>query len=227
MTYELFYWPGLPGRGEFIRLALEFAGADYSETGGNGDQDIANPTFAPPALRDDDLVIGQTALILHYLGPKLGLAPDAERDRLWLHQVQLTMMDLVDEVHDTHHPVGSGLYYEDQVPEAKRRSEQFRTERMPKYLGWLERLAKRNPHGPDHMVGDRVTYADLSLFQILGGLEHAFPRAFARLIGDYPAISAIARAVPGTGRLPDYLSSDRRQDFNETGIFRLYPELDD
>ncbi|MAS07563.1 MAG: glutathione S-transferase [Ahrensia sp.] len=228
MAYKLYYWPGLPGRGELVRLALEFAGADYEDHGGfAGDAEIATPSFAPPYLRDGDLVIGQTALILHHLGPKLGLAPDDEAGRLWLHQIQLTMMDFVNEAHDTHHPVGTGLYYEDQKPEAVRRAEQFRTERMSKFLGWFEDVVARNPHGQDHMVGKAVTYADLSLFHILAGLDYAFPKATARLIGDYPAIAAIAEAVGRMPELSDYLASDRRQAFNETGIYRRYPELDD
>ena len=227
MAYKLYYWSGLPGRGEFVRLALEFAGADYEDHGGfSGDTDIATPSFAPPYLRDGDLVIGQTALILHHLGPKLGLAPQDEAERLWLHQIQLTMMDFVNEAHDTHHPVGSGLYYEDQKPEAVRRAEQFRTERMPKFLGWFETTVRRNPHGRGHMVGDAVTYADLSLFHILAGLDYAFPKAMARLIGDYPSIAAIAETVGQMPELSGYLASDRRQAFNETGIFRRYPELD-
>ena len=228
MAYTLHYWPGLPGRGEFVRLALEFAGADYEDFGGFGDdRDIATPSFAPPYLRDGDIVIGQTALILHHLGPKLGLAPQDEAGRLWLHQIQLTMMDFVNEAHDTHHPVGSGLYYEDQKPEALRRAEHFRTERMPKFLGWFETVVRGNPHGRGHMVGDAVTYADLSIFQILAGLDYAFPKATARQIGDYPSVAAIAKTVGQLPELSDYLASDRRQPFNETGIFRRYPELDD
>lgn len=228
MAYKLYYWPGLPGRGEFVRLALEYAGADYEDHGGFGeDRDIATPSFAPPYLRDGDLVIGQAALILHHLGPKLGLAPQDEAEKLWLHQIQLTIMDFVNEVHDTHHPVGSGLYYEDQKPEALRRAEHFRTERIPKFLGWLETVVRRNPHGQDHMVGDAVTYADLSLFHIFAGLDYAFPKAMARHIGDYPHIAAIAKAVGQMPELSGYLASDRRQAFNETGIFRRYPELDE
>lgn len=236
MAYELFYWPGIPGRGEFVRLALEYAGADYTEAadldpGYVGqfldDLSVRTPSFAPPCLKDGEVLIGQTALILHYLGPKLRLAPADETSRLWLHQVQLTMMDFVAEIHDTHHPIGSGLYYEDQKPEAARRAEDFRRNRMPKYLGWLERVIGRNPSGPKWMVGDSATYADLSLFHIVAGLEYAFPKAHARLIGDYQKVRSIAEAVADMTELSDYLSSDRRQPFNQNGIFRHYPELDD
>lgn len=235
MAYELFYWPGIPGRGEFIRLALEYAGADYEEAADFdpqavgyflSDRAVKTPSFAPPYLKDGDVYIGQTALILHYLGPKLGLAPEDEGQRLWLHQVQLTMMDFVNEIHDTHHPIGSGLYYEDQKEEAARRAQDFRDNRMPKFLGWLEMAARRNPSGPNWLVSERETYADLSLFHIMAGLSYAFPKAYARLIGNYPNILSISDAVAEMIELSDYLSSDRRQPFNESGIFRYYPELD-
>lgn len=236
MAYELFYWPGIPGRGEFVRLALEFAAADYTEAADIDpmyvgyfltDPSVTTPSFAPPYLKDGDVYIGQTAAILHYLGPKLWLAPEEEHERLWLHQVQLTMMDFVNEIHDTHHPIASGLYYEDQKDEAARRAEDFRRNRMHKYLGWFEMVSRRNPCGPNRMVGDGETYADLSLFHILAGLEYAFPKAYARLIGNFPNIAYIAEQVAEMPELADYLASDRRTPFNENGIFRHYPELDD
>src|SRR5690606_2122048 len=121
-TYELYYWSGIQGRGEFIRLALEDAGADYVDVvREKGDGIMAGvtaatvtPSFAPPFLRDGDVIVGQTALILHYLGPKLGLVPRDPRLRLWVHQIQLTIADCVAEAHDTHHPLGGDLYYEEQ-----------------------------------------------------------------------------------------------------------------
>ncbi|MCI5078326.1 glutathione S-transferase [Oricola sp.] len=219
-----------------MRLALEYAGVDYEDIALIDpeavayfltDLEIKTPAFAPPYLRDGDIVIGQTALILHYLGPKLWLAPQDEAERLWLHQVQMTMGDFVGEVHDTHHPIGPELYYEDQKREAERRSASFREHRMPKYLGWFERVLRRNPHGPTFLVGDSLTYADLSLFHILAGLDYAFPRAFASLIGEYPCVQELGEYVADQPELSAYLESDRRLPFNETGIFRHYPELDD
>jgi glutathione S-transferase len=185
-AYELFYWPGLPGRGEFVRLALEAAGAPYLDHARRPDgmaamqallEDTAlpHPPFAAPFLRDGTLLIGQTAAILLHLGRKHGLAPAEEEGRLWCHQIQLTIADLVAEAHDTHHPVASSLYYEDQKPEAARRARDFRDSRMPKYLGWFERILATNPAGPAHLVGHAPSYADLSLFQVVEGLRHAFP----------------------------------------------------
>ena len=211
MTYKLYYWPGIPGRGEFVRLALEYAGAPYEDVARNPDGGM-------------DQLIGQTAAILLHLGPKLGLVPDSESGRLWVNQIQLTIMDLVKEVHDTHHPVGSGLYYADQKPEAQRNAAEFRKHRIGKYLGWLESILAGHQGG--HLVGDRVTYADLSAFHIVAGLTYAFPKAAARTLGDCPKLKALADRLAVSPKLKPYLDSPRRLAFNERGIFRHYPELD-
>ncbi|MFT8246256.1 glutathione S-transferase [Roseomonas sp. BN140053] len=235
MAYELFYWPGIQGRGEFVRLALEEADAPYCDVAREsrdavsailGDAATVPIPFAPPVLRDGDLVIGQTAAILLHLGARHGLAPATEVGRLWCHQVQLTLADLVDEVHDTHHPVASSLYYEDQRPEAARRAENFRSERLPKFLGWCERVLARNPAGDAHLVGDALTYADLSLFQVVEGLRYAFPLAAARELAAMPRVVALHAAVARRPRIARYLASERRLPFNQQGIFRHYPELD-
>ena len=238
MAYQLYYWPGIQGRGEFVRLALECAGAEYvdvARTPGHGvpallrdleDGRAGRPPFAPPYLRDGDLVIGQTAAILLYLGPRLGLAPEEEADRLWTHQIQLTVADLVLEVHDTHHPVGAGLYYEDQKPEALRRAAEFRRDRIPKHLGWLERILANNPAGDDWLVGRATTYADLSAFQAVEGLRYAFPKATAAALAKTPRLARLAARVAELPRVRAYLASPRRIPFNEQGIFRRYPELD-
>lgn len=241
MAYELYYWPSIQGRGEFVRLALEQAGADYVDVArlhgpGQGvqalmrflkDRSVVHPPFAPPFLKDGALIVGQVAAILLYLGNRLGLAPSDEAGRLWAHQIQLTIADLVAEAHDTHHPVSSSLYYEDQKPEAARRAEAFRSERIPKYLGWLETILERNPAGADWLVGDRVGYADLSAFQVVEGLRYAFPRATARVLESTPKLVALTERIRALPRIAAYLASDRRITFNEDGIFRRYPELDE
>ncbi len=233
MRYQLYYWPGIQGRGEFVRLALEEAGADYEDVargphgtaammammdGGQG----ATPPFAPPFLKAGKLVIGQTANILFYLGPRHALAPRAEDKRLWLHQLQLTIADFVQEAHDTHHPLGPTFYYEDQRAAAKRRTQAFWDERVPKYLGYFEGILGE----VRFIAGRRLTYVDLSLFQIVEGLRYAFPRrmaAFERHIGGLVALRDRVAARPG---IVAYLASDRRIPFNEDGIFRHYGELD-
>ncbi|HVI32724.1 glutathione S-transferase [Phenylobacterium sp.] len=239
MAYELYYWPTIQGRGEFVRLALEQAGADYVDVGRDGargmrallegleDEGAVRPPFAPPYLKDGEVVVGQTAAILLYLGPRLGLAPDDEPGRLWTHQIQLTLADLVAEAHDTHHPISVDLYYEDQKPEAARRAQAFRRERIPKFLGWLETVLARNPAGSGWLVGDRVTYADLSAFQVVEGLRYAFPQATAAALGSSPGLADLAERVRALPRIAAYLASDRRIPFNEEGIFRRYPELDE
>ena len=237
MRYELYYWPGTQGRGEFVRLPLEEAGADYvdvaRERGGMNAMmallagtRIARPPFAPPFLMAGKQVIAQTANILLFLGPRLGLAPKAEAGRLWAHQLQLTVADFVQEIHDTHHPVSGGLYFEDQKPAARRRAEAFRRERAPKFLGYFEQVLARNSAGDRWLVGGRLTYADLSLFQIVAGLRYAFPRAMARLEKKHPRVVALHDRVAARPRIAAYLASDRRIPFNNDGIFRRYPELD-
>ena len=236
MAYELYYWPTIQGRGEFVRLALEEAGPEYvdvarqSKAGMRAMQSFMDkserPPFAPPFLRDGDLIIGQTAAILFYLGGKHDLAPKDEAGRLWTHQIQLTIADFVLEAHDTHHPIASGLYYEDQKQEAARRTEDFRDNRVPKYLDWLETILARNPAGSKHLVGGKLTYVDLSLFQVVAGLTYAFPNLMQRELLKYKNIAALHDAVGKRPRIRAYLQSPRRIAFNESGIFRHYPELD-
>jgi glutathione S-transferase len=237
MRYELYYWSSIQGRGEFVRLALEEAGADYVDVarqpGGETDmmrlldgERVARPPFAPPFLKAGQLLIGQTANILFYLGGQLGLAPASEAGRLWAHQLQLTIADLVDEAHDTHHPIAGSLYYEDQRKEALARAADFRQSRMPKYLGYLERVLSHNNARGGHLVGARLSYPDLSLFQIVAGLRYAFPRAMAGLEPKYPQVVMLHDRIAARPRIAAYLASDRRIPFNRHGIFRHYPELD-
>ena len=235
MRYELYYWPEIQGRGEFVRLALEEAGADYVDVARHGSGEermialmrngrIATPPFAPPFLKAGKLWIGQTANILLYLGARHGLAPRAEPGRLWAHQLQLTIGDFVVEIHDTHHPVASGLYYEDQKKEAKRRAEDFRKNRVPKFLGYFETVIERS--GGPFLLGRSLTYADLSLFQIVAGLRYAFPKTMKRLDKKVPHLVALHDRVAKRPRIAAYLASERRIAFNTMGIFRHYPELD-
>ena len=237
MAYELYYWAGIQGRGEFVRLALEEAGAGYVDVarGPGGEQAMmrmmrdapsGRAPFAPPFLKAGDLVIAQTASILLYLGAHHGLAPADEAGRLWAHQLQLTIADFVDEVHDTHHPIASGLYYEDQRQEANARATDFLKSRAPKYLGYFERVLERCPAGSDHLLGAELTYPDLSLFQIVAGMRYAFPRAMARLEPKHPRLVALHDRVAARPRIVAYLASDRRIPFNQHGIFRHYAELD-
>lgn len=241
MRYELYYWPSIQGRGEFVRLALEDAGAEYvdvarpAKRGGRGipalmrfleSRSVERPPFAPPFLKAGNRVIAQTANILLFLGPRLGLVPKNEASRLWAHQLQLTIADWVVEVHDTHHPISSGLYYEEQKPEAKRRAADFRAERLPKFLDYFEQILERNPKGTDYLVGKAVSYVDLSMFQMIAGLRYAFPRTMARLEPTHPRLVALHAHVSARRRLAAYLASERRLPFNQQGIFRHYPELD-
>jgi len=235
MRYQLFYWPEIQGRGEFVRLALEDAGASYEDVarkpGGldkmmrmmNGGRD-RHPPFAPPFLKAGKLVIAQVANILFYLGPRLKLAPRDEANRLWLHQLQLTVTDFVKEIHDTHHPVGSGLYYEDQKPEAKRYADNFLDERVPKYLGYFEAVLTKSK-GP-YLLGRRAGYIDLSVFQLIEGLRYAFPHAMKEIERRVTGLVELRSRVAERPRIKAYLASPRRIAFNEMGIFRHYPELD-
>jgi glutathione S-transferase len=217
MRYELFYWPSIQGRGEFVRLALEDAGADYRDVCRQSSRLPAHPqAFAPPYLKAGRMVIAQTANILLYLGPRLGLAPRAEAERARLHGLQLTVADWLAEVHDTHHPIASSLYYEEQKAEARRRSRLFLRERLPKFLAYFERAADA-----------RFSYVHLSLFQMIEGLRYAFPRAMKKRERRCPRLLGIHERVARRARLAAYLASPRRIPFNQQGIFRRYPELDE
>ncbi len=234
MSYELYYWPEIQGRGEFVRLALEEAGTDYVDVArGPGGVDTmmalmegkaARPPFAPPFLKDGELVIGQVANILLYLGGRHGLAPADEAGRAWVHQLQLTIADFVVEIHDTHHPIAGGLYYEDQRREAKRRAADFRATRAPKYFGYFERVLERN-RAP-FLTGAAPSYADLSVFQVVAGLRYAFPRLMERLEPEHPRVVAVHDGVAQRPRIAAYLASERRIAFNQQGIFRHYKALD-
>ncbi len=237
MAYELYYWPTIQGRGEFVRLALEEAGARYVDVarkpGKNGmpammklldGSRIKHPPFAPPFLKSGERLIAQTANILLFLGARHDLAPRSDDGRLWTHQLQLTIADFVDEVHDTHHPIAGSLYFEDQRREAKQRAADFRKNRAPKFLGYFERVLERS--GGTYLLGRKRTYADLSLFQMVEGLRYAFPTATARMEKKSPRTVALHDAVARRPRIAAYLVSERRIPFNEQGIFRHYKELD-
>ncbi|MGV8941306.1 MAG: glutathione S-transferase [Lysobacter sp.] len=239
MRYELYYWPGIPGRGEFVRLALEQAGASYVDVGNNeaaggveavehflAEDSTKRPPFAPPFLRAGRVVVAQVANILQFLGPRLALVAANDADALWTHQLQLLITDIVAEVHDTHHPLGPQEYYEQQRPEALRRAKAFREQRIPKYLGYFERVLMTNPKGPRRLVGARLSYVDLSVFQLVSGLRYAFPKAMTRIEKDVPAVVELAVSVARLPNIAAYLDSPRRVPFNESGIFRHYPELD-
>jgi glutathione S-transferase len=234
MRYELYYWPGIQGRGEFVRLALEEAGADYADVA-RSDRGMAammrmmearsgTPPFAPPFLKAGKLVIGQTANILLYLGSRHGLAPKTEAGKLWVHQLQLTVTDLVLEIHDTHHPLGPTLYYEDQRAPAKKRTGEFWKERVPKYLGYFEEILKGS--GGVYLTGRKAAYIDLSLFQIVDGLRYAFPKRMKAFEREIPGLVGLHDRVAARPNIKAYLASDRRIAFNEDGIFRHYKELD-
>lgn len=242
--YELYYWPGIPGRGEFIRLAFEDTGTPFVEvvedpargvpelmrflSGSPEALGVDGPMpIAPPFLRVGSLVLSQVANILQYLGPRLGLVPDDELSRLRVHQVQLTIADLVLEIHNTHHPIANGLHYEEQKTEALRYAHNFVSVRLPKFLGYFERLLQQNTLGAGmYLVGTQHTYADLSLFQVIEGLHYAFPHTMQSLAPQLPGLAALRARVAARPLLAAYLASPRRRKFSEHGIFRRYPELE-
>ncbi len=241
-TYELYYWPGIQGRGEFVRLAFEAAEVPYVDVGrlpvsrGGGAAAVSRLLeepgpwlipFGPPALLHGKTLVAQTAAILQYLAPRIGLVPRNAPSRLRAHQIQLTIADLVAETHDTHHPIASSLYYEDQKPEAARRAAAFVRDRIPRFLRYLDRALDSNPAGKGRwLVGRRLSYADLSTFQVLAGLRHAFPRAMTRHERGVPRLGALHDRVAALPPIAAYLASERRLPFNQAGIFRHYPELD-
>jgi glutathione S-transferase len=240
MVYELYYWPSIQGRGEYVRLALEEAGAQYIDVAraarsGAGEarimrfltgRGVKRPPFAPPFLKAGPLLIAQTANILMYLGERHGLAPKNAAGRLWVNGLQLTVADFVAEIHNTHHPIASSLYYEDQKQEAHRCSADFLKNRVPKFLGYFESILSHNSRVGAFLAGARLSYADLSLFQIVAGLRYAFPRAMAKAARRHRRVLSLHARVQERPRIAAYLASARRIPFNEDGIFRHYPELD-
>ena len=237
MRYELYYWPTIQGRGEFVRLALEEAGADYVDVARRkGKRGLPammrfldgkrgkRPPYAPPFLKAGNLVIAQTAMILHYLGPRLGLAPRDEASRLWAHQLQLTIADFVTHIHDTHHPISGWLYYEQQRAAAKLRTRDFWRYRVPKFLRYFERVLEKS--GGNYLLGRRVSYVDLSLFQIVEGLRYAFPKRMKRMEKKVPRLVALHDRVAQRPRVAAYLASERRIPFSQWGIYRYFKELD-
>jgi glutathione S-transferase len=240
--YELFYWPGIQGRGEFIRLAFEDTGVPYDDVGRRPESKSGGipaierlledssghlAPFGPPALRHGDVVVAQTAAILQYLAPRIGSIPRDEASLLRAHQIQLTVADLVAEVHQTHHPISASLFYDDQAQEAARCAHAFVRERIPKFLTYFDRALDPNPDGGGRwLVGSKCSYVDLSLFQVIAGLRYAFPRAMRRHERPFPRLAALHDSVAARPRIAAYLASSRRIPFSEDGIFRHYPELD-
>ena len=237
MRYELYYHPTVQGRGEFVRLALEEAGADYVDVarrkGKAGvpammkiieNKRSAHPPFAPPFLKAGKLIVAQAANVLFFLGPRLNLAPRDEAGRLWAHQLQLTITDLVVEIHDTHHPITPWLYFEQQRPAARRRTTDFWRYRVPKFLGYFEHVLQTN--GGRFLIGRRLTYVDLSIFQIIEGLRYAFPRRMKRFEKKIPGLIELHDRVAARPRIKAYLASPRRIPFSQWGIYRYYKELD-
>lgn len=239
MSFQLYYWPTIQGRGEFVRLAFEAAGADYVDVARRGksgrglaalmklmDGAAERPPFAPPFVVWGDEVVAQTANILAWLGPKLKLVPAAAGAQRWAHQLQMTVGDFVDEIHDTHHPIASHRYYEDQQREAKKRAAAFIERRLPKYLNYFERVLASNPAGSGQLVGKALSYVDLSMFQLMAGLRYAFPHAMSQLESRYPHLVSLHHELSRRPQLARYLASKRRIAFNQKGIFRHYPALD-
>jgi glutathione S-transferase len=233
--YELYYWPGIPGRGEFVRLAFEAAGVPYVDIALQKNAvssmmkmmsaaRVPVRPLAPPFLKVGGAIVAQTSLILQWLGPRIGLVARDETSRFATQQIELTIADFLVEVHDVHHPIASSLYYEDQKRESKHRAAIFRKERIPKYLDWLEGILARNRSG--WLVGRSMSYADTSTFQVMTGLAYAFPRTMRRARNRYPHLEKLRDRVATHANIARYLASPRRAEFNESGIFRHYPELD-
>mmetsp|Transcript_27077 Transcript_27077/g.38141 ORF Transcript_27077/g.38141 Transcript_27077/m.38141 type:complete len:250 (-) Transcript_27077:76-825(-) len=239
-AWDLYYWPGLPGRGEFVRLVFEYAGVPYRDVcrlpedqGGGakalfpflGESSHDFPVFAPPFIKREDVVMSQTSNICIFLAKKYGVAPTDDVELFHCNQLAATIMDCAAEAHDTHHPTDVTIYYEEQKEAAKKKAEQFRNNRIPKFFNFFERVLKKN--GGKSLVGSNLSYVDLMLFHLVTGVEYAFPKAFARHTANTPLLIALQKRVAEEPNIASYLKSSRRQNFNETDLFRRYPELDD
>ncbi|HVF62734.1 MAG TPA: glutathione S-transferase [Casimicrobiaceae bacterium] len=237
MIYQLYYWPGIQGRGEYVRLAFEETATPYVDVARSddgeatmqrmlADRTLAHAPFAPPFLRAGRRLIGQTSNILLFLGRCLDLAPRNEPGRLWTHQLQLTLADFLSEIHDTHHPIANNLYYEQQKRESRRRARHFIDERLPKFLAYFEKVSNQNGSRSRWLVGNRLTYVDLSIAQVIAGLRYAFPKAARKSLRRSPRLIELHDRVFDRPRIARYLASHRRIAFNDDDLFRRYPELD-
>jgi glutathione S-transferase len=233
MTYALWYWPNIPGRGEFVRLALEAAEVAYRDIAREqGAEALVRDLearsgirpFAPPYLVDGAFAIAQVAHILAWLADRHDFgAGELERD-LELITLQLTISDMVAEVHAVHHPISTALYYADQKDAALQAAAHFRTERMLKFLDYFEDALGAN-QGP-FVLGRKWSHVDTSLFQLVEGLRYMFPQRMEAIGDDYPRLLACHEAVVALEGIAAYRASERCIPFNKDGIFRHYPELD-
>jgi len=238
-TYRLYYWPNLPGRGEFIRLVLEQAGAKYvdiarqPEAEGGGmpplmalryGQGEGQPAYAPPVLRAGDFWLAQTPAICDYLAAIHRLVPTEPQGRARALQVFLTIFDVLGEVHDTHHPISKARFYEDQKQAAKQNATSFLQDRLPNHMAYFDRVLSQA--GGAYLLGHTLTYVDLAMYQLLLGLKHAFPKGASQVLTQTPGLSALFDKVAAQPRVAAFKASDRSVAFSNDGIFRNYPELD-
>ena len=235
--FKLIYWPGNPGRGEFVRLAFEATGTPYEDTAlTQSAQEVLTTVdpqrqlkdrdvhFAVPVLKHGDFSIGQTSAILAYIGPIIGLSPKDDQGKAKVNQIQLTIADFTVEAHDTHHPIGKMQYYEDQKEEALKKAIDFVDNRLPKFLDYFERQITANGNEP-WLYGNTMTYADTSLLEVISGLLYAFPKCVEEQKSKAPKVFALYDAVRNHEKIKAYLASERRQKYN-MGVFRYYAELD-
>jgi len=240
MAYELYYWPFIPGRGEPVRLTFAFGGVAYRDVAreapspkegaeilvsfNEGERSEGHP-FAPPYLIVDEdgerTLHWQSAHLCDLVARREGLVDEANAS--YAASLVLTLADLMDEAHDTHHPLATGLYYEEQKDAAKVRAGYFWENRIPKYLGFFEHHAS----DAGTLVGEATSHVDAIAWHVLEGLHYAFPKAMASYAGRWPKLEALRACVPQHPSLGAYIASDDRMAFNEQGIFRRYPELDD
>lgn len=274
IKYILHYWPAIPGRAEFIRLAFESAGVSYTEK--NDAEEVSMtikgighpPSFAVPVLEVADApllhdlasqgsstaaklpkntstedistsrsaphhptsssFISQTPAILAYLAPILGLdgvprvgeEDNSSRVAVNIRRAQVnaltsTVLDLNNEAHDVHHPISVSSYYEDQQHEAKLRAEDFRSHRVPKFFKYFNLTMESNPSRSGYLLGSTLTIADLALFQVVDGLQFAFPKYMDGLSkGEhYKHVFALHDKVKHLEKVREYLSSNRRKEY--------------
>lgn len=204
---------------------------DPSSTGTDGNP----PPFAPPALRipgegpdGKPLLIYQTPSILSYLGDKLDLAGSNEAEKSWILSHTLTALDLNNEAHDTHHPIAVAKYYEEQKEESLKKSTDFREARIPKFLGYFERVLKGNEEQGKgkYLVGSKLSFADTTLWHVLSGLLFAFPKEMEARKAEFELLfGTFYNSVKEASGVKEYLASGKRKPFS-MGVFRHYPELD-
>jgi len=225
--WQILYWPAKDadgkvaagaGRAEYLRVLFEEAGVPYQDvTAGlraffwQNLEAQPYPALAPPAIRKNNFILGQTAVCAKRLAMEFGFYPTDEDDAAHAEQIVTTVHEYIAEGRSAFHPVKNTMSYHDQKEEAKPYIAAFKADRLPRYMTNFERFLKANRGGGGFFVGDSLSYVDLQVMVMLQVTRSQFPDAWealdAKLLKDHLA------QMEARPRIKAYLLSDRKQPF--------------